>query len=652
MKKLKRLKLIIFVFLIAISTFVLLSSYFFNGNLFFNVFILFFFFSLFAYDFFKTKILFQEIYTSIEDGLSDEDRQAFNYSNIGVLTYDEHFEITYQSELFEKNNLLKIGEKLFALFPQLEDLVNGNVDKAMVSVNGRKYEVIKRKKAKALLFKDVSEYENLKEQHEHERLVIGYLNFDNYDENLDYNDSQILEIANIKQIVYEYLKKHNVLFKQIRNNRLLLVMNEDVYEELVKDRFSILSTIRKKASSEDLVMTVSISIARGKCTYLELENLAFELLELAQARGGDQVVIRKLGEEVKYFGGSTEAREKQSKVKVRVVAHSIKELIQKASCVIIVGHKDADSDCVGSSIVMSRIASYFNKNVYIANKTGGIEPMSFNALKKYENELKHHNFISQNEALNKLDDNSLVIMLDHHDKEISGCKQILEEAKKVVIIDHHRRKSDLNLNTVLVYIEASSSSTVELVCEFIPYILKRFELNSHEANIAYLGVMIDTNRFRNRTGSRTFDVVSLLRKYGADPAECEELNEEPFENILLRSKIINCARQINKEIVIATLEDEIVSRSILSQACDELVYGRGIKASFVIAKTDEETCAISARSNGDFSVQRVMEAMNGGGHKTAAGLQVKNISLEDLEKQLMSSIENYLKEKENESDNA
>lgn len=650
MKKIKKLKLLIFLILGVISLITLLYWYFLNINIYLIMMILILVSGLFIYVFMNADTIYHEAYQNIENNFDVNMKAAFDYSRTGFLVYNDDYEITYQSELFKELNLMHISEKILLWLPKLENLLGAKVDHELINIGDYYFEVFKKDNAQVLFFRDVSQFQELKSKYQAEKLVLGYLNLDNYDESLDYNEDLNLKLTSLKQTVLDYLKAKKIVFKQIRANRFYLILNEDICNQMIEDRFSILGTIRNKAQHDDLMVTVSIALARGDLSVAELESLALQLLELAQSRGGDQVVMRVSGQDVKYFGGSSEAREKQSKVKVRVIAHSLKELIKKAGNVIIVGHEEADSDCVGASIVLSKIASRFNNKVFIANKTGGIEPMSQHVLKKYEAKLDlNHNFISQNEALNQLDDNTLVIMVDHHNKDISACKQVVNQAKKVVIIDHHRRMSDLNLNTILVYIEASASSSVELVCEFIPYTLKRFELTPEEANIAYLGILIDTNRFKNRIGGRTFDVLSLLKRYGADPLECEELKQEPYQNLKTKARLINQAFEYHKGIVITYDDQQVITRSLMSQACDELIASSDIFAAFVLAYINNDEISVSARSNGEFSVQRVMEKMHGGGHKTSAGLQVKNVEMDTLINTLKEKIDEYIKEDVNES---
>ncbi len=645
MKQINQLQYLIFTYFIISVVIILTSSIWLSFNIYITIFVFLIVFLLIIFIFQRFKKIYNEKNDYIINSNVKNTNKAIVYAEIGIIIYNDEFEIEYQSDYFDNLKFNFRGLKLLNEFPEISKIINENNSSVIVELENKYYEVIKDSDTKTLIFKDISEIYHLKNKFNKQQIVIGYLCFDNYDEFYNFNEEEIFTFNTLQHNVYEYLKEKNVLFKQIKANLLLLMMNENSYNEILNDKFSILNTIRRKSQNEDLHLTISMAISRGSDSLFELDELAKELLEICQSRGGDQVIIKKIGEDIKYFGGNSEAKEKNSKIKARISSLAVKDLIVKSSNVFIAGHKNADADCVGSSIIMSLIASSYGKEVYIINKTGGIEATINNVLTIYDDELiENHNFISQNEALNHLDENSLLIMLDHHSKEISGASEVVEKCKKIAVIDHHRRKLDLDIEPIFAYIEPSSSSTVELVMEFIPYINKRLKLNEIEANIAYMGILIDTNRFRKRTGARTYEVMSSLRKFGADPYECDKLMEVPFDDLILKSKIINNSTKYKDDIIIVkNNENDVFSRSLISQACDEIVQSNGIEVVFILAKTSDNEVTISARSKDSFNVQVVMEKMNGGGHMSAAGLQRKNTTINDLYYELIEKIEEYLK---------
>ncbi len=599
------------------------------------------------------SVYHKQITGDIESNLSSSMSEALKVSQIGILVYNGDYEITWLSYLFSEKDLNKVGEKLLVWLPELKDLLAGKVDKSIVVINDDKYEVSKKEDAYVLFFNDISvEYDLSKEVSDY-AYVLGVVNFDNYDElTLNENDASFIN-TNIKVPVIEYFRKFGIVYKTLRNNRLLLVLNNKIYKKLLDDRFSILNTVRREAKSGGVDVTLSMSFAYGSNDLLELDKEATSLLEIAQTRGGDQVVTRQIGKEANFYGGSSEAKERASRVKVRVMANTIRNFINSASNVVIVGHKEADADCIGSALVMSFIVGTMNKKAYIVSKSGGVETMIKDVMNKYSDALsQRHNFISESEALSLIDEDSLVIMVDHHSSVLSNSPNLLKEAKKIIIVDHHRRSADLDVNASFIYIEAGASSAVEMSVELLPYFTRNIDMSKQEANILYIGLLIDTNHFRNRSDSRTFDVAKTIKQLGANSNECELLIEEPYDMSKKRYAIIAKAKQYHDNVMISCMgDDDIIPRSIASQAVDRMVEIKEINAAFVICKINKEEVAISARSDGNINVQLIMEKMGGGGHLSAAGMQVKDRSLSELYANLIKCIDEYLESVEEDESN-
>ena len=592
----------------------------------------------------------KESIRNVENHLDNSTRNALMLGNIGIVVYNDEFEINWMSSFFESRKMDHIGEKLLNWVPDIQDVLNGEIDKKIVVIDENKFEINKMNNASVLVFKDITESYDLTKKLNDHALVVGLIAYDNIDESSINEDDLTYVNMYIKTPVVEYFKKFNCIYKTLKNNRLLVVLNEVIFKQIYDDRFSILTQIRKVSNSAKLDVTLSMAFARGSDDLTELDNTCEKLLDLAQTRGGDQVIVRKIGEDPTFFGGSSEAREKQNKTKVRVSVTALRDLINKSENVIILGHKDADADCIGSAICMSDIVLSMNKPAYIITKSGGIEPMINEVLNKYSDELSiKHKFIDENSALELLNDNTLVVMVDHHSKYQSNGANLLNIAKKVVIIDHHRRKADLDVSPLMFYIEASASSTCEMVCEFLPYMSKQLTVSEKEANIMYLGISIDTDRFRVRTGARTFDVLKQLKGYGADSIECDELSQESYEVIINRGNIVNAGKKYHNDVIISSMNENIYNRTIASQACDTMIKAKDVEAAFVLCATSNEECIITARSKGKINVQVIMEKMNGGGHMTAAGLQRKDVSVAKLENELLNVLDDYFKESGDES---
>ncbi len=589
----------------------------------------------------------------ISDVVSSEISEALTLGQVGILSYDKDYVITWMSEFFEERGINRISKKLFSWLPEAQAIFKGEVETVIIEVEDVCYEVSRKEDSQVLYFKDVTDLTKIRTKYNNEQLVMGIIHLDNYEETTQYLEEH--EVANInssiRQPIFDWCRNHEMLVKRLKSDRFLLMLDEEKFAQIANDRFTILKQTRNRSAELDVAITLSVAFARGTNNLLELEDTANSLLALAMSRGGDQVAYRKKGEDVRYFGGSSEALEKRSRVRVRIIANAIKGLLAQASNVIIVGHKEMDFDCLGSALCMSRIAQSFDIPTCIVYKTGGIEEKLNDVCVKYKKELEErHHLVSESEALNQLRANTLVIMVDHHKASVSNGAAVLAKAAKVVIIDHHRRSAELDVSPVLIYLEASASSTSELVAEFMPYFSSNIEIDSIESTIMLAGVTVDTNRFRVRTGARTFDAASAMRKWGADPSAVNEYLKDRYVDFETKNNVLKYCEMLEHGVVVAPVSDRGLSRSMMSQIADMILSVKEVNAAFVIAKTSDVETAVSARSNGTVNVQMIMERMKGGGHMTAAALQRDNTTIADVKVELLQTVQDYFKEeKENES---
>lgn len=581
--------------------------------------------------------------TTIERVLGKSAMDGYRLAKLGMVVYDENYVVIQMSDLFKDLGIDRIGYKLLSWIPEANDLLSGAADISYVSLDGRVYELTRQEEEPIIFFKDVTDLNQLKDQLKQEKIVIAIAHFDNYEESTLYADEGDIAFINasIRTPLNVYAQEHKMFLRRLSNNRYLMVLNEKIYEELVEDKFSILRTIRKAANAVDVSITLSMAFAKGTSNFLELDEMVTKLLDLAQTRGGDQVAIQTKGEEVQFFGGSSEATEKRSRVRVRVISHALRDLILNSSNVIVAGHKDADFDCIGSALAVAKMTMSLGKDTSIIAKTGGLEEKVSAALEqhlsKFEEEGIH--FISENEALNELREETLVIMVDHHNVQQSNGSKVEEQAKKVVIIDHHRRSSEMGVKPILMYIEAAASSANELVSEMIPYVAPKADISPLDASFMMAGMIIDTRQWRVRTGSRTYDAASIIRSYGGDPQVAYGYLKETYEEFQLKNQVMSNAERYEGGIVIALVSQKRISRSMMSQIADQILSVQGSEAAFVIANDEQGLSCISARSNGNVNVQRIMEKLGGGGHLSAAAVQRNDLSIEDLKTQLIQQIQ-------------
>ena len=586
--------------------------------------------------------------------LGRDAKDALIFGKTGIIIYDEQYNVTWINDFLEEKGINLIGKRLSNWNPILNDLFTGDVDVVKIKDEDSVYEITRKEDAQVLYVKDITEFDTINSKYQEERLVLGLMHLDNYMDISQYEDEAKISLMNstLRQPLVEWAKKYGMATRRLRSDRYLVILDEQIFAEILKDKFSILNLVRNNATANGVAVTLSMAFARGSSDLQMLDTMVNDLLELAQSRGGDQVAVKVYGGDVKYYGGNSEAQEKRSRVRVRVMAQAIKEAILDVKRVFIVGHKNMDFDCMGSCLCMSRICAANAKEVYIVSESGGIEPQLDNAMHVYAPVLNdRHHFITEEEAMNIASKDDLVIAVDFHNPNHCNAPQILNFVDKVIVIDHHRRSEAFIDNPLLVYVETSASSVSELVTEFIPYSSSRLDLSEAEATIMYLGILIDTNRFKQRTGSRTFEAAAALRKMGVDPIEAENLLKEDFIDFEAKTNIMKYGKLVFGNMIVAAVDNnEIISRTMMSQVADYLLNIKGIEASFVIAMTAENVVAVSARSRGVVNVQLIMEAMHGGGHFTAAALSRDDTSVAAINEELMATIKkNTEEENENES---
>ncbi len=573
--------------------------------------------------------------------LGNEAKTAFQFGRIGILTFDKTGEITWMSDLLDDYLPDAIGDRVLDRLPETRPLLEDHDAELKLNLRDARFLVSAYGESQILFFKDISNVEALKEQNKNNQVVLGIAHLDNYEETTQYEEEQTIAFidANIRQAVVRWANEHRMLIRRIRADRYLLVLNEQVFEEIEESRFDIVHDIRESAQKIDANITLSLAFARHAETLQELEDLSNKALEMAQSRGGDQVAINSQKDGLRYYGGSTEAVEKRSKVRVRVIAEHLARLIKNADKVIIVGHKMMDFDSFASALGLSSIASVYAKRSYIVINKQDTEQTLKDAMVKYWDELNDKHQIIDIEKANELySDKTLVIMTDHHNLAQTQDEAFIKKAKNIAVIDHHRRTDSFEFEPVLSYIESAASSASELVIELFPYHPRNVIISKLDATFMYTGILIDTNRFRNRSHSRTFEAAAELRKYGADLSVVENMLRDEYEDFELKNKVLNTAQLFEEQYVIAPYKDQELPRPLMSQVADEIISVRDIEASFVVAHVSDDTVAISSRSNGELNVQVVMERLGGGGHFTGAAAQIKGRSINDVVEDIKEAI--------------
>lgn len=506
-----------------------------------------------------------------------------------------------------------------------------------------------------LCFQDITELEEIKEREKKNRIVIGEILIDSYDETvMIYSDRNRSLVDNyMTQQLASWGKKFNIFVKQIDDDRFSFASTYRNLERLEENKFSILDSVREATMKQGFPLTLSMGIAYqvpnsegGTRDLGEIADFAHKNLDQALSRGGDQVVIRTKTVKARYYGGKTNPMVKRTHVRSRKIASSIAMMMQKKDSIFVMGHDYPDTDALGASIGINRIAALNGKKCWIVlnekHLNEDIKKMIQTIRREDKSDLKDA-FISPEEAEKIIRADSLLIMVDHHRPSISMAPQLIQRVKGVVIIDHHRRSEDIPSQINLEYIEPYASSTCELVTEFFDY--QDLEenvtpLNRVEASAMLAGIVVDSRNFSLRTGSRTFDAASYLKSSGADSILIQEWLKEDFDTYMKRNHLIENVRYLEPNIGIAYGEDDVAYNQVIAaQAADMLLSIDGISASYVIFLREDGRVGISARSMGNVNVQTVMEKLGGGGHLSNAATQLPDVSVSEARTRLIDLLE-------------
>lgn len=495
-----------------------------------------------------------------------------------------------------------------------------------------------------IYFNDITEFTELKKQYADEKLAAGIFVIDNYDDLMqsmeDANAPQML--AEIDKRIIQWLSFANGVVKKYERDKYLFLFECKHMEELEKKKFDILDTIKEINVGNKIPVTLSLGFGLNGKTPEENFKSAAASIDIALGRGGDQVVIKN-GDSFSFFGGKTRELEKRTKVKARVMAFALRELIDQSPQIIIMGHENADIDSLGASMGLYRMAKNRGKNAYIVlNK---INPtIEYFVTKIQKNPEYSGLFINREEALYLIDKKTLLIIVDTHRPGFTEIPELIQLTGQIVTIDHHRRGADYIQDTVLTYQETYASSTCELVTEILQYIDNNIKLSPIEAEALYAGIVIDTKNFMFKTGVRTFEAASYLRRQGVDTLAVKHIFQNDLNTYLNILNIVKNAEIINGEIAISFCPQGLKNAQLIAaKTADELLNLSGIAAAFVLSSMNNEVW-ISGRSLGDINVQLIMEKLGGGGHLTVAGAQLTDITIEDAKEKLKCAIIEYMKE--------
>ena len=491
-----------------------------------------------------------------------------------------------------------------------------------------------------IYFADMTEMFNVRDEFMRTRPIVSIVLIDNYDElTANLSDSAVSTLdAQLNDVIANWTAGLEALCRKTERNRYLVIFESKDLAKLQENRFSVLlDDVRHVSSSSGMSATISLGIGKDGGSFAENYRFAALAIEMSLSRGGDQAVIKDRFN-FTFYGSRTKETDRHTRVRSRVVAGSLSELIGQSSTIYIMGHRMADLDALGSAVGLLCLCRTKGRPARI------VIDLQKNACQSLIEELKASQdyadlFISGQDALVEADNRSLLIVVDTNRPDQVECKPLLESISRVAVIDHHRRAADYIEQPVLNLHEPYASSASELVTELLQYAVNQRDVKPLEAQALLAGIVLDTKNFSIRTGSRTFESAAYLRKAGADPVEVKKLFQSDLDDTLMRYRVVQAARLYRSELAIACI-DETITRVIASQAADELINISGITASFVLFP-DREQVIISARSIGSCNVQAVLEKLGGGGNGATAGAQIKGKPLREVLPDLVAAIDAF-----------
>lgn len=499
----------------------------------------------------------------------------------------------------------------------------------------------------AVHFQDISELNRYIRENEEQRMVAGLIYIDNYDEVMDSVEEvrQSLLVALIDRKINQYISGVSGIVKKLEKDKYLVVVKKVGYDKMEESKFALLDEVKNVNIGNQVPVTLSVGIGFGTDSYATSYNYSRVAIDLALARGGDQVVV-KSPQGIKYYGGKYEHTSKNTRVKARVKAEALREFMMSKERVMVMGHKMTDVDSFGAAIGIYKAAESLGKKVNIVVNDISVSVRPFYDMFHNNSAYPEHLFVKSHEAEQLADENTMVIVVDTNRPKMTECEKLLKMTKTIAVLDHHRQGDDEIENAVLSYIEPYASSACEMVAEILQYI-DDVKVKPMEANCMYAGIMIDTNNFMTRAGVRTFEAAAYLRRCGADITYVRKLLRDDMASHRAKAAIIGNAEVYRKVFVIGRAENlNIESPTIVgAQVANDLLNIDEIKASFVLT-TYAGRIYVSARSIDEVNVQRIMEALGGGGHINAAGVQFENTNMEEAVAALKAVIDEWIQKGE------
>ena len=620
------------------------------------------------------EIFFSSYLDNIIRNIERTNHFAVRKLDIGIAVFSKDGKLQWKNELFaswvgKKNLEGKKPEEILPLAQNAFELMSVHDGEQVIQIEDRYYRMryysvqtqehrSKRDDSTSglmLYLTDITDYELMRQKYNNDKLCLAYVRFDNYEEVM--RGLSETNIANLNGEINELLTKWTAsqqgFICRMNKESSLLGFSQSAVLDMMEDKFTILDKVREIRSGNKILPTVSIGVSCDGETLEELIGNANKSLYLALGRGGDQAVVMK-DKNTQFFGGTSSVGAKSTRVRARIVAQTIHEQMQLADRVFVMGHTNEDYDAIGATMGMAKLSLSLGKETYIVCSELNAyyyriaEVLDNENIILSDSETKYMDImVHEPQALELVTNKSLLVLVDHHRAVLSASKALLEAVKNRIIIDHHRRAEDIIADTLLLYLEPSSSSASELVTELIGYFDDRLDITPAEATALYAGIVLDSKNFNVQTGERTFEAAALLRRCGANPNLVRQLFKDDMSFVQQKAKLLAAAKMPIAGLAITIMrnaENGTMSSVLAAQTADSLITIEGVAVGMAIVEYNDGSLSISARSDGSVNVQVVMEELGGGGHQTVAGVQLADRRARDVEAQLIELTKKQLEE--------
>ena len=581
-------------------------------------------------------------------------QEAYNFAMIGLAITDDKNTVLWTNDLFKARHIEIMDMDIISWQPELAALrdVNNGDQPVKIVVNSRTYSVKLLAEAGLWIFKDITDFEQIFNYSKEQAPVVGILAIDNYDDVVRGDDDFNDVVTKVKNDIFAYAKEYAILLRRIKDDSYSMLCNYASFSRMLEDKFSIIDKVRGESTRGEIPLTLSIGIAHDFPDVNKLNDLANDALDIAMSRGGDQVVVSAYGQEMKFYGGKSEAQEKRNRVKTRVLADSLISLINASDRVLIMGHQMMDMDAFGACLGMKAICNRLKKNSRIVADIKNTEAKTRAAMiTSFGKDELEKLVVNSKEAESMIGGNTLLVVVDVHIPSMVMAPKLVDMAAKIVVIDHHRRAEEYIDSPVFNHIDPAASSTCELISEFIRFssINPKIELPSTYATIMLSGIFLDSGYFKSRnTGIRTFEAATILKEYGADNSLADDFLKDDYEEHKEVTDITTNLETPFYGVVIATADqDRLYDHATIAKAANMCLTYKGVHAAFVIGKVSQREIRVSARSDGTINVSLLSEKLGGGGHFTSAAASFIGTDLKTIKEKIIVVLETSLTEATN-----